>query len=86
VLGLLRIDDTRTYLPPIWLSTFAYSFSAPTALITPDFELAAEPLLAQPARSSETPKNVPTAVARLKTCLDEPTAFDGWIGAVISED
>ena len=24
-----------TYFPPIWLITFAYSFSAPTATITP---------------------------------------------------
>ena len=36
--GVVEDRGTRTYLPPIWLSTFAYSFSAPTALITPDFE------------------------------------------------
>src|SRR5215471_10166659 len=31
VVGLLRIAVTCTYFPPIWLMTFAYSFSAPTA-------------------------------------------------------
>src|ERR1700728_122021 len=31
VLGLLSIAVTRTYLPPIWPITLAYSFSAPTA-------------------------------------------------------
>ena len=35
VLGLLRIAVTVTYLPPSWLMTFAYSFSAPTAWTTP---------------------------------------------------
>jgi hypothetical protein len=35
VLGLSRIEDAWTYLPPIWPSTLAYSFSAPMALITP---------------------------------------------------
>src|SRR5580704_921388 len=34
VLGLSRTDETCTYLPPIWDSTSAYSFSAPMALIT----------------------------------------------------
>ena len=34
--GLFRIEDTCTYLPPIWDSTLAYSFSAPIALITVD--------------------------------------------------
>src|SRR6516225_11654729 len=46
VLGLSRIEDTWTYRPPIWLSTLAYSFSAPTALITPawvDAELLVQP-------------------------------------------
>ena len=33
VFGLLRIDDTFTYLPPIWPITSAYSFSAPIAVI-----------------------------------------------------
>jgi hypothetical protein len=33
-----------TYFPPIWLRTFAYSFSAPTATITRDFELADAPV------------------------------------------
>src|SRR5215469_16007981 len=47
VLGLSRIEDTWTYRPPIWLSTLAYSFSAPIALITPGFADAA--LLVQPA-------------------------------------
>src|ERR1700676_714771 len=34
VAGLLRTDETWTYCPPTWLSTSAYSFSAPMALIT----------------------------------------------------
>src|ERR1700749_2376182 len=33
VFGLLSIAVTCTYLPPIWLITLAYSFSAPTATI-----------------------------------------------------
>ena len=33
VFGLLSIAVTRTYLPPIWLITLAYSFSAPTVAI-----------------------------------------------------
>src|ERR1700678_159452 len=35
VFGLFRMDETWTYFPPIWERTLAYSFSAPTALITP---------------------------------------------------
>src|SRR5579875_1948527 len=35
VLGLSRMEETATYLPPIWLSTSAYSFSAPMARICP---------------------------------------------------
>src|SRR5271169_1240704 len=42
VFGLLRIDDTWTYAPPICASTSAYSFSAPTALITPGLEKLAD--------------------------------------------
>src|SRR5579872_6018316 len=35
VLGLLSIAVTLTYRPPTWPITLAYSFSAPTAVITP---------------------------------------------------
>ena len=35
VVGLLKIATTRTYFPPIWPMTFAYSFSAPTATMPP---------------------------------------------------
>src|SRR5262252_6322370 len=35
VVGLLKIAATRTYFPPIWPITFAYSFSAPTATTPP---------------------------------------------------
>ena len=41
--GLFRIEETCTYRPPIWLSTLAYSFSAPMALITPGVLAAAVP-------------------------------------------
>src|SRR5580692_9262460 len=34
VFGLLSTAVTWTYLPPIWLITLAYSFSAPTATMT----------------------------------------------------
>ena len=34
VLGFFRMADTETYLPPIWLSTLAYSFSAPIATMS----------------------------------------------------
>ena len=40
VLGLLSMALTCTYLPPTWLITFAYSFSAPTAVMVA-LELAA---------------------------------------------
>ena len=37
VFGLLLTAVTSTYRPPIWLITFAYSFSAPTvAIASPD--------------------------------------------------
>src|SRR5580704_4693387 len=42
VLGLLSIALTRTYLPPIWPITLAYSFSAPTATTWPPELVAAE--------------------------------------------
>src|ERR1700728_2601576 len=42
VLGLLSIALTRTYLPPIWPITLAYSFSAPTATTCPPELVAAE--------------------------------------------
>src|SRR6202050_5459328 len=42
VLGLLSIAVTRTYLPPIWPITLAYSFSAPTATTCPPELVAAE--------------------------------------------
>ena len=44
--GLLRIDDTCTYRPPIWERTFAYWFSAPTARSTPEVAAVVPP---QPA-------------------------------------
>src|SRR4029077_20095564 len=40
VLGVLSTALTCTYLPPTWLMTFAYSFSAPTAVMVA-LELAA---------------------------------------------
>ena len=40
VLGLLSMALTCTYLPPTWPMTFAYSFSAPTAVMVA-LELAA---------------------------------------------
>jgi hypothetical protein len=40
VLGFFKIEVTLTYFPPIWLSTFAYWFSAPMALIIGVLELA----------------------------------------------
>ena len=51
VLGLSRIDDTRTYRPPIWARTLAYSFSTPMALITVEesAEVAPVGLLPHPA-------------------------------------
>src|ERR1700735_3832101 len=42
VLGLLSIAVTRTYLPPIWPITLAYSFSAPTPTTCPPALVAAE--------------------------------------------
>src|ERR1700733_7129807 len=53
VLGLLRMDETWTYRPPIWESTLAYSFSAPMALITAG-ELAAA--ASGPGSSATTPR------------------------------
>ena len=52
--GLFRIEDTCTYRPPIWDSTFAYSFSAPIALMAVvDFEEAAfVALVPQPATAT----------------------------------
>src|SRR5215472_12775119 len=70
-LGLSRIEDTWTYRPPIWLSTLAYSFSAPIALIIPGRADAA--LLAQPAAvtasavtaaASARPRNAPGNLVR----------------------
>ena len=40
VFGLLSMALACTYLPPTWLMTFAYSFSAPTAVMVA-LELAA---------------------------------------------
>ena len=34
-MGLLRTAVTRTYVPPSWLITLAYSFSAPMAVTAP---------------------------------------------------
>src|ERR1700684_1415162 len=42
VLGLLSMALTRTYLPPIWPITLAYSFSAPTPTTCPPGLVAAE--------------------------------------------
>jgi hypothetical protein len=50
VFGLSRIDDTDTYLPPICWSTLAYSFSAPTARMTPELAGAEDPDEEQAAR------------------------------------
>ena len=66
VFGLSRMDDTVTYLPPICSSTLAYSFSAPTAPMTPEFELADGPFDEQAAR----PKPVTTTT----------TAATIWLG------
>ena len=51
VFGLLRIEDTCTYRPPICARTLAYSFSAPMALITvvESAEVAPVGLLPHPA-------------------------------------
>ena len=51
VLGLLRIAVTFTYLPPIWLMTLAYWFSAPTAATTPPLR-AGSPEQAHPSRTT----------------------------------
>src|SRR5208282_1674523 len=57
VLGLLSIAVTRTYLPPIWPITLAYSFSAPTATTWPpgasgDAELAEHAVASSPAATA----------------------------------
>src|SRR5580698_4192065 len=78
VLGLFRIDDTLTYLPPIWLSTLAYSFSAPTALITLGLVVLAEapvPLV----RRKERPRSNTVA-------LGPPRASHQRIGAEVRDE
>src|ERR1022692_1174397 len=42
VLGLLSTAVAWTYLPPIWLITLAYWFSAPTATMTPALSVVAD--------------------------------------------
>ena len=53
MLGLLRIAVTFTYLPPIWLMTLAYWFSAPTAATTPLLR-AGSPEQAHPSMATAT--------------------------------
>ena len=54
VFGLLSIAVTVTYLPPIWEITFAYSFSAPTAVIGPFPVVLPTALAPQPAAATAT--------------------------------
>jgi len=64
VFGLLSTAVTWTYLPPIWLMTLAYWFSAPTATTTPLVLLAVEDaeLVEQAAASSTTAGSTMAAV------------------------
>src|ERR1700691_4305473 len=60
VFGLLSTAVTRTYLPPIWLITLAYSFSAPTATMT--FALSAAAARRRPAEHAVASKTVASRV------------------------
>src|SRR5580693_6782767 len=65
VFGLLMMALTWTYFPPTWLMTFAYSFSAPTATITPEPDGPAARDEEQALASSATP-SVMRAVSDLR--------------------
>ena len=52
---------TCTYFPPIWLMTFAYSFSAPTATMPPPAEVSAPGGDEHPAASNPAPTSAATA-------------------------
>src|SRR5580704_4789223 len=73
VFGLLSIAVTCTYLPPIWLITLAYSFSAPTAtIVLLESAAAVDPGLdEQPAASATAarPALASAAVARRRGVL-----------------
>src|SRR5271166_1318036 len=68
VLGLFRIDETCTYLPPIWERTSAYSFSAPMALTTPDFDEVDTEALVDPHAETTRPTRATTATAATPEC------------------
>ena len=61
------MEDTATYLPPIWLSTLAYSFSAPTAMIKFGLELADAMLDREMSRSREEMTRAPETAKFLAT-------------------
>ena len=64
-MGLLRTALTRTYLPPSWLITLAYSFSAPMAVMTPGAPELAAWLVEQAVPSNGTDRaSTITAVLR----------------------
>src|ERR1700729_36754 len=74
VLGLLSMAEALAYLPPIWLITFAYSFSAPTATIFwppgsvdagPDEQAAAS----RPAVTLKTANAIPRRAGMVKLLL-----------------
>ena len=61
VFGLLSMALTCTYLPPIWLITFAYSFSAPTAvMVALELAAAVDP---EPAEHAEPSRAIPASRA-----------------------
>jgi hypothetical protein len=61
------MEETATYLPPIWLSTLAYSFSAPTAMITLGLELADAMLEGEVTRSNVETTRAPETAMLLAT-------------------
>src|SRR5580692_3329145 len=74
VFGLLSMAETLTYLPPIWLITFAYSFSAPTATIFwPPGSVAAgadeQAAASRPAVTLKTANAIPRRAGMVKLLL-----------------
>ena len=91
VFGLLSIAVTCTYLPPIWLITLAYSFSAPTAtIVLLESAAAVDPsgLDEQPAANAAAarPALASTAVARRRGVLAAGMRIDiaGFVSRVVS--
>ncbi len=77
MLGLLSIDETSTYLPPIWEATLPYSFCAATIRMMP----LPPPVVADPAEP-----HADRVVAEMARAAPRTTMRDGdgrfWAGTV----